>query len=128
VPRHHALNTYVLLTIMHIQGYTYPRYVYPTHTYPRYAYPRYIYSGYTYPIYTYPDYIYIYVFFTYSRYICQRNTIPRVCIPYLYLLGMYKSYIPWGIYKKSRILYVLSMVPRHLGALVILPIYIYIYR
>jgi hypothetical protein len=68
--------------------------------------------------------MYIYVFFTYSRYTCQKNTIPRVYIPHLCLLGMYKSYIPQGMYKTLRILYVLSMVPRHLGALVILPIYI----
>jgi hypothetical protein len=70
---------------------------------------------------------YIYVFFTYSRYICQKNTIPRVYIPHLCLLGMYKLYIPRGMYKTSRILYVLSMVPRHLGALVILPIYFILY-
>jgi hypothetical protein len=65
VPRHHASNTYVLLTIMHTQGDIYPRYVYP-----RYAYPRYIYPGYTYPIYTYPDYVYIRIFY-----------IPRVYMP-----------------------------------------------
>jgi hypothetical protein len=46
---------------------------------------------------------YIYVFFTYSRYTCQKNTIPRVYIPHLCLLDMYKSYIPRGMYKISRI-------------------------
>jgi hypothetical protein len=121
VPRHHALNTYILLTIMHTQGYTYP-----THTYLKYAYPRYIYPGYTYPIYIYPEYIYIRIF-TYLRYIFQKNSIPKVYIPYLCLLSMCKVIHTWGMYKTSRILYVLSMVPGHQGALVILPIYIYIH-
>jgi hypothetical protein len=53
VPRHHASNTYVLLTIIHTQGYIYLKYIYLTHTYPKYAYPKYIYPGYTYPIYIY---------------------------------------------------------------------------
>jgi hypothetical protein len=83
--------------------------------------PRYIYPGYTYPIYIYLEYVYIRNF-TYLRYICQKNNIPRVYI-HLCPLGMCKSYIPQGMYKTSRILYILSMVPRHLGALVILPIF-----
>jgi hypothetical protein len=89
VPGHHASNTYILLTIMHTQGYIYPRYIYPTHTYPKYAYPRYIYPGYTYPIYIYPEYIYIHTF-TYLRYIFQKNNIPKVYIPHLCLLSMCK--------------------------------------
>jgi hypothetical protein len=72
VPGHHASSTYILLTIMHTQGYTYPRYIYPTHTYPKYAYPRYIYLGYTYPIYIYLEYVYIRTF-TYLRYIFQKK-------------------------------------------------------
>jgi hypothetical protein len=76
VPRHHALNTYVLLIIMHTQGYIYLRYIYPTHIYPRYVYPRYIYPGYTYPIYTYPDYVYIHIFY-----------IPNVYMPKKPYLG-----------------------------------------
>jgi hypothetical protein len=89
VPGHHASNTYILLIIMHTQGYIYPRYIYPTHTYPKYAYLRYIYPGYTYPIYIYPEYIYIRTF-TYLRYIFQTNNIPKVYIPHLYLLSMCK--------------------------------------
>jgi hypothetical protein len=126
VPRHHASNTYVLLTIMHTQEYTYPRYVYLTYTYSKYAYPRYIYPGYTYSIYTYLDYVYIRIFYILKVYM-PKNTIPRVYIPHLCLLGMYKSYIPRSMYKISHILYVLSMVPRHLGALVIKNLCIYIY-
>jgi hypothetical protein len=104
VPRHHVSNTYVLLIIMHTQGYTYPRYIY---------------LRYTYPIYTYLDYVYIHIFYIPKVYM-PKNTIPRVYIPHSYLLGMYKSYIPQGMYKTSCIFYVLTMVPRHLGALVIL--------
>jgi hypothetical protein len=52
----------------------------------------------------------------------KKNPIHRVYIPYSCLLGMYKSYIPRGMYKTSCILYILNMVHRHLGALVILPI------
>jgi hypothetical protein len=62
VPRHHDSNTYILLTIMHTQGYIYPRYVYPTHTYPKYAYPRYIYPRYTYLIYIPKIHIYTYFY------------------------------------------------------------------
>jgi hypothetical protein len=70
---YHASNMYILLTIMHTQGYTYPRYVYPTHTYPKYAYPRYIYPGYTYPIYTYPDYVYIHIFYILKIYMPKKH-------------------------------------------------------
>jgi hypothetical protein len=83
VPRHHASNTYVLLTIIHTQGYTYPRYVYPTHTYLKYAYPRYIYPGYTYPIYTYPDYIYIHIFYIYVFWV------------YIYWVCVSRVYVSW---------------------------------
>jgi hypothetical protein len=69
----------------------------------------------------------IYMYFLHTQGIyAKKNIIPRVYIPHSYLLGMYKSYIPRGMYKTSRILYVLNMVPRHLGALVILPLSIYI--
>jgi hypothetical protein len=64
--------------------------------------------------------IYIYTYFLHTQGIHAKKIIPRVYIPHLCLLGMYKSYIPRDMYKTSRILYVLSMVPRHLGALVIL--------
>jgi hypothetical protein len=73
VPRHQASNTYVLLTIMYTQGYTYPGYVYPTHTYPKYAYPKYIYPGCTYPIYIYPDYVYIRIFYILKVYMPKKH-------------------------------------------------------
>jgi hypothetical protein len=125
VPGHHASNTYILLTIMHTQGYTYPRYIYPTHIYPKYAYPRYIYPGYTYPIYIYPEYVYICTFI-YLRYIFQKN-ISKVYIPHLCLLSMCKVIYTLG-YVQNITYFVRIEHGARVPWLFYRYIYIYIYR
>jgi hypothetical protein len=127
---HQGVQALCLKHVRFAYNYAYPR-IYipkirmPNSYIPKICIPKIYIPGIHLPnIYLSRLHIYIYTYFLHAQGIyAKKNTIPRVYIPHSCLLGMWKSYIPWSMYKTSHILYVLSMVPRHLGALVILHIY-----